>query len=71
MMIYYVEALRWGDREEHSYVVGVYDSLELARAAADAHALYRGGKYTCQVYATRLNEQADSDFSAGLLYQTS
>lgn len=70
MTLYYVEALRSGDREAHSYVVGVYDSLELAKIAADDHAAYRGGKYVCQVHQTRLNEPVDSDFSAGLLYQT-
>ena len=70
MTLYYVEALRSGDREAHSYVVGVYDSLELSKGAADAHAAYRGGKYTCQVHQTRLNEPVDSDLSATLLYQT-
>jgi hypothetical protein len=53
--IYVVEALRFGDRERHSYVVGVYDTLEAAKTAADDHAEYRGGKYTCEVTAHPLN----------------
>lgn len=25
--VFVVEALRWGDREDHTYVVGVFDNL--------------------------------------------
>ena len=32
-MPYITEALRWGDRENHSYVVGVYSTKELATLA--------------------------------------
>jgi len=34
--VFVVEALRWGDREDHTYVVGVFDNLHDA-----------GGKYEC------------------------
>ena len=45
MNIYIVEAWRWGDKEDHSYVVGCWDNLEGAKRAAMTHAEYRGGKY--------------------------
>lgn len=70
MTIYVVEALRLGDREKHSYVVGVWDNLEDAKTEADAHAVYRGGKYVCQVNWCRLNGCMDSDASATVLYET-
>ena len=68
--IYVVEALRNGDREKHSYVVGVWDSLEEAKVAADCEADYRGGKYVCVVNQCALNERMDTDFSATILYQS-
>lgn len=46
--MYIVEALRWGDRENHSYVVGVFSTLENAKLAALAEEMWRGGnKYEC------------------------
>ena len=44
-----VEALRWGDREQHSYVVGVYDNLQDACEASVVEELWRGGKYQCVI----------------------
>jgi hypothetical protein len=55
VIVYVVEALRGGDRERHSYVVGVYDTLDGARDAAEAETVDRGGKYTCEVTAHPLN----------------
>lgn len=55
MTLYVVEALRGGSRERHSYVVGVYDTLDGARDAAEAEVNDRGGKYTCEVTAHPLN----------------
>lgn len=69
-ILYVVEALRWGDREQHSYVVGVYDTLESAKNAADEHAQYRGGKYECVVQQCPLNGQVSLDWSEALMYQT-
>ena len=37
MNIYIVEAWRWGDKEDHSYVVGCWDNLEGAKRAAMTH----------------------------------
>lgn len=49
MKLYVTEALRWGDRESHSYVVGVYSTREQAKLAGDAERSWRGGKYECVV----------------------
>lgn len=68
--IYVVEALRWGCREFHSYIVGVYSNLEAAKKVADEHTDYRGGKYVCTVSWCNLDEQMDSDMSAHVLYQS-
>ena len=70
MNIYIVEAWRWGDREDHSYILGCWDNLEAAKRAADEHSHYRGGKYQCVVQQCKLNEEMNSDWSASVLYQT-
>jgi hypothetical protein len=70
MMVYIVEALRWGDRERHSYVLGVWDNFEEAVAAAEEHTEHRGGKYQCLVQQCRLGSHMDTDPCATLLHQT-
>jgi len=57
MNMYIVEALRWGDRELHSYIVGVYSKIEYAEEAAEAEADWRGGKYECVVTECELDVQ--------------
>lgn len=47
--MFVVEALRWGDRSNHSYVVGVYTSLEIAARSAIMEEYWRGGKYSCKI----------------------
>lgn len=44
-----VEALRWGDRESHSYVVGVFDNLHDACEACVVEELWRAVKYECVI----------------------
>lgn len=46
---YTVHAYRWGDRELHSYLVGVYSKKHAALNAAEAETEWRGGKYECEV----------------------
>lgn len=48
-MIYTVHAYRWGDRECHSYTVGVFGKKHAALKAAETEEDYRGGKYKCEV----------------------
>ena len=46
---YVVEALRWGDRNNHSYVVGVYNNINDAVEACVVEEMWRGGKYDCVI----------------------
>lgn len=54
--VYNVHAYRFGNRDDHSYLVGVFTSKEKALAAAEAEFDYRGHKYYCEVLETTLNE---------------
>ena len=47
--VYTVHAYRWGDREEHSYTVGVYSTKRTALIVAEREKEHRGGKYECEV----------------------
>ena len=69
-MFYIVEALRWGDRESHSYVLGLYSELDRAKSAADSHSEYRGGKYVCQVFQCGMDAEVNTDWNKSLMYQT-
>lgn len=46
---------RWGDREKHSYVLGVFDSLGLAEDCMSVDADYRGGKYEGEILKMEIN----------------
>lgn len=48
-IVYTVHAYRWGDRERHSYSVGVYSKKHAALKAAQTESDHRGGKYECEV----------------------
>lgn len=54
--IYIVTAYRWGDREQHSYNLGVFTHKSKAISCADSHAQWRGGKYACVVEVCALNK---------------
>lgn len=47
--VYTVHAYRWGDREFHSYTVGVFGKKHAALNAAETEEDYRGGDYECEV----------------------
>ena len=56
MEVYTVTMYRWGSREDHSYVFGVYDDEMLALKAAEKEQMYRGGnKYFPEVIKYELN----------------
>lgn len=63
MKIHIVEALRFGDRENHSYVVGVYTDPEKAKEVAQAEEHWRGGKYECEIKEVEL-DAVDKDVMA-------
>ena len=48
-MVYVVEALRYGDREKHSYIVGVFNGLRSAVEESITHEHRRSGKYRCVI----------------------
>jgi len=54
--IYIVTAYRFGDKHNHSYVVGSFSTKEEAIRQAKIEEEWRGGKYDCEVIAMRLNE---------------
>lgn len=56
MIVYCVTAYRWGNKEAHSYIVGVFDNLEIAIQHAKDEKEWRGGKYNCEVVSMNLNE---------------
>ena len=57
MGVYVVLARRFGSYETHSYVVGVFDNIDLANKHADEEEDYRGGKYSCEIVTCDLNTE--------------
>jgi len=55
-IVYVVEALRWFDRENHSYVVCVTDDYKNAVRQASQEEYHRGGKYDCVITEFTVNE---------------
>lgn len=54
--VYVVTMYRWGSRENHSYVLGVYTKKSLALKEAEKEQTYRGGvKYYPEVLEVELN----------------
>lgn len=46
MIVYVVTMYRYGDREKHSYVLGVWSTMENAMKYGAVEKAWRGGKYT-------------------------
>lgn len=61
--IYVVTAYRWGNRENHSYNIGVFNKANAAMKCADSHTEYRGGKYACVVEKCVINEFENDDIN--------
>jgi len=56
-MIYVVTMYRWGDREKHSYVHGVFSTEEIALAQAETEQMWRGGfKYVPEIVEFKLDD---------------
>ena len=49
MIVYVINAYRFGDREAHSYLEAVLHDKEMAFKHAEYHENYRGGKYECEI----------------------
>jgi hypothetical protein len=55
MTIFVVEMLRNGDREGHSYVIGVYNDELLALKEAWEHMKFRACKYDAEITGYKVN----------------
>ena len=58
---YIVIMERWGNDENHSYPVGVFDNEDSARYAGLANEYYRGGKYEAHIFKVIENLTEDQD----------
>lgn len=56
MNVFVVTAYRFGEVNNHSYVVCVCPSIEQAKQAAEKESDWRGGKYACEVTKHPLKE---------------
>lgn len=54
-MYFVVEMIRNNDREQHSYIIGVYDDEILALKEAWEHIRFRAGKYGAEVSGFEMN----------------
>jgi len=54
--IYIITAYRFGDKENHSYVVGAFSTKDEAIRQAKKEEEWRGGKYDCEVIVMQLND---------------
>jgi len=55
--VYVVTAHRWGDRETHNYIVGIYSTKKLALKASQEESEYRGFKYICRAVMLRIDKK--------------
>ena len=56
MKLYVTQMYRWGNEDGHSYIEGVYDSLEQAEKHGAAEKLSRANKYEFKAWVHPLNE---------------
>ncbi len=61
MILYVVEMLRWGNRENHSYVIGVYTDHDKAKEAGEVEESWRGGKYEYVITEHELDAVIDEE----------
>ncbi len=55
MKLYVVTMYRNGNNNKHSYVLGVYDDINVATIEIDKEEEYRDGKYEGEILVTDLN----------------
>jgi hypothetical protein len=54
--LYIVTMYRWGNRENHSYVIGAFTKKQKALDEGEREAQYRGGKYDPEVLEVDPNQ---------------
>lgn len=58
MKVFNVHAYRFGDRERHSYLVGIFSTKAKAKRAAKQEETIRGGnKYRCEIIEIELDNE--------------
>lgn len=62
MKLYIVKMNRWGDPENHSYVIGVFSTKELAEQSGQDEEQYRGGKYEAWIKECELDKNYSSQY---------
>ena len=60
-ILYVVEMLRYGNRENHSYILGVFDKKHSAQCAGEAEKTFRGCKYEPAIMTCVLNADMTMD----------
>lgn len=55
-MIYIVTMYRYGSKESHSYVLGVFDDVDIAGEEANKNKVQRGNKYEPEIVGFELND---------------
>ena len=55
MKLYVATMYRFGNNNKHSYVLGVYDDINLATKEIDKEEERRAGKYEGEILVTYLN----------------
>lgn len=57
MKVFVVTMQRWGDKESHNYVQGVFTTLKDAELCGRAEEAWRGGKYEANITECILDQQ--------------
>ena len=62
MKIYIVTMYRYGEKENHNYIVGAYTTKNIAIQNGNLEILWRGYKYYPEIVKIELNKNNDVDY---------
>ena len=65
MNVFVTTMQRYGNRELHSYVLGVWSTREIAMRAGETEALWRGGKYEPEVTEWKVDANEFDNIDSG------
>ena len=68
MKVYMVTMYRYGDKESHSYPLGVWSDPEIAKMNGNTEVLWRGRKYYFEIVGYELDTPNDLDTIAEVIY---
>ena len=60
--MFIVKMERWGDYENHSYLIGVFNNYMTASLEGQNHRQYRGGKYEPKIIALDIEGKLDKKY---------